>query len=184
MWLCGLLPATARERQRSAGVRDAWAPPNPRSQKPAARTVGFLIAAVGAVIGAMAGVFCGIVACDPLPEVVTAGFAYSWCVVLFLPAVAVGLCVARAPKAFPGISAAAFPAIAVPAAFGNWYAGSGSDESPAEHSNSAWPWSRWGAGRGDGGDPEVPLEGGAGNSTRQQVRYGPWRPQAVLTSIR
>lgn len=115
VWLYGLLPATARERQRSAGVRDAWAPPNPRSQ--AARTVGFLIAAVGAVIGAKAGVFCGIVACDPLPQVVTAGFAHSWCVVLILPAVAVGLCVARAPKAFPSISAAALPAIAVPDAF-------------------------------------------------------------------
>jgi hypothetical protein len=37
------------------------------------RTVGFLIAAVGTVVVAMAGVFGGVVAYDPLPEVVTAG---------------------------------------------------------------------------------------------------------------
>ena len=80
----------------------------------------------------------------------TAGFAYSWRAVLFFStvAVAVALCVALAPKAFPGISAAALPAIAVLAAFSTWYAGSRSDERPAEYSNGGPDVESLGRGQG------------------------------------
>ncbi len=113
---------------------------------PLSRIVGFLIAAVATVIVAMASVFSGIVAYDPLREAVTAGSvrfgannwwpllvygpwmvaslsilqsalhrhrsAHSWCVVLFLSAAALVLCITRAPRTLPGVCAAALPAIA------------------------------------------------------------------------
>jgi hypothetical protein len=37
--------------------------------------------------------------------------APSWCVVLFISAVAVALCIVRAPRTLPGIAAAALPVI-------------------------------------------------------------------------